>query len=450
MLNISEKKIRKDIDISKYPSLYNIENKHYKRVLMKMLTGFFILFFIILMLPWTQNIQSNGVVTALLPQQRPQIVPSAIPGRIEKWFVREGDFVKKGDTLVQISEIKSEYLDPDLVNRTKLQLQAKQTSAEAYKNKAEVLAVRIKALENARKLKLQQAKNKLRQAELQVISDSINLQAAIINYQIADTQYKRMIKMYEQGLKSLKDLEQRKQKRQKAYAYKVAAENKLLASKNKLLNARLELSSLQAQYNEKIAKARSDRNSALSNYYTAQAEISKLQVKLANYSLRTQMHFVLAPQSGYVVRTHKTGLGETVKAGTPLVSILPENHELAVELYVKPLDLPLLEKGQKVRIQFDGWPAFVFSGWPTVSYGTYGGVIFAIDRFSYKKGKYRVLVKQDPDDHPWPKELRIGSGTYNMILLKDVPIWYELWRQFNGFPPDYYKEFEDVKKSDKK
>jgi len=25
-----------------------------------------------------------------------------------------------------------------------------------------------------------------------------------------------------------------------------------------------------------------------------------------------------------------------------------------------------------------------------------------------------------------------------MVLLKDVPIWYELWRQINGFPPDYY------------
>ncbi len=449
MLNISEKKIRKYIDLSKYPTVYNLENKHYRHVLKKMLIGFFLLFLIVLMLPWTQNIQSRGMVTALLPQQRPQIVPAAIPGRIEKWFVREGEFVKKGDTLVEISEIKSEYLDPDLVQRTNLQLRAKETSAQAYKTKAEMLAARIVALKKARDLKLKQARNKLRQAELKVITDSINLEAAKINYQIADTQYKRMEKMYAQGLKSLKDLEQRKQKRQKAYAYKIAAENKLLASRNKLLNAQIELSSLEAQYREKITKAESDRNSALSAFYTAQAEISKLQVSLANYSLRTQMHYILAPQTGYVVRTHKTGIGETVKAGTPLVSILPEDHELAVELFVKPLDLPLLEKGQKVRIQFDGWPAFVFSGWPTVSYGTYGGEIFAIDRFSYKKGKYRILVKQDSTDHPWPKELRIGSGTYNMILLKDVPIWYEIWRQFNGFPPDYYKESTTDEKTKK-
>jgi adhesin transport system membrane fusion protein len=112
---------------------------------------------------------------------------------------------------------------------------------------------------------------------------------------------------------------------------------------------------------------------------------------------------------------------------------------LAVSLYIDPIDMPLMNLGQKVRVQFDGWPAIVFSGWPNVSYGTYGATIYAIDQFISSNGKYRILVKPDPNDHPWPNELRFGSGTKTMILLKNVPIWYELWRQINGFPPDYYK-----------
>jgi hypothetical protein len=119
---------------------------------------------------------------------------------------------------------------------------------------------------------------------------------------------------------------------------------------------------------------------------------------------------------------------------------MPANIDVAVEVFVKPIDIPLLGKGSKVRVQFDGWPAIVFSGWPNVSYGTYGGKVVAIDNFISENGKYRVLVVPDTNDHAWPKEIRVGAGVSSMMLLKDVPIWYELWRKINGFPPEYYKQ----------
>jgi len=95
--------------------------------------------------------------------------------------------------------------------------------------------------------------------------------------------------------------------------------------------------------------------------------------------------------------------------------------------------------GEKVRIQFDGWPAIVFSGWPNASYGTFGGVVIAMETFISDNGKYRVLLAEDPEDRAWPNELRVGSGANSIALLEDVPIWYELWRQLSGFPPNYYQ-----------
>lgn len=109
-----------------------------------------------------------------------------------------------------------------------------------------------------------------------------------------------------------------------------------------------------------------------------------------------------------------------------------------VEMYIRPIDLPLLEKGQSVLIQFDGWPAVVFSGWPNSSYGTFEGRVSAIDNFISPNGMYRVLVVPDPAGHPWPQALRVGAGTTNILLLKDVLVGYELWRKINGFPPDFY------------
>jgi hypothetical protein len=134
------------------------------------------------------------------------------------------------------------------------------------------------------------------------------------------------------------------------------------------------------------------------------------------------------------------GLGETFKEGEPLVNIMPADYDLAVETFVEPIDLPLLHKGEKVRVQFDGWPAIVFSGWPAATYGTYGARVVAIESFiDENKGKYRVLLAQDVDDNPWPENLRPGGGAYTIALLEDVPVWYELWRRLNGFPANYYQ-----------
>jgi hypothetical protein len=128
---------------------------------------------------------------------------------------------------------------------------------------------------------------------------------------------------------------------------------------------------------------------------------------------------------------------------------MPSKYDIAVETFVDPIDMPLVHPGEKVRIWFDGWPTIIFSGWPNMSYGTFGGVIVAAENFISPNGKYRVLIAQDPNEEPWPKELSIGAGANTFALLKNVPIWFEIWRQLNGFPPDYY--VPDAKnKSDKK
>ncbi len=439
MLNISPNSIQANINRAKFQSLAKAENRKSGRALLRILTIVFGLFFILIFLPWTQNIHTRGNVTALRPEQRPQTIHSIIAGRMEKWFVQEGDFVRKGDTILHISEIKDEYFDPNLLDRTQEQLKSKEMSAKSYGEKVKSLDNQIDALNRTNRLKLEQAKNKLQQSRLKVVSDSIDYEASIINYEIAQEQFRRMEKLYQDGLKSLTEMENRKLTLQKAQAAMISAENKLLTSKNEVINARVELTSIGAQYRDEISKAESDKFTALSSMYDAEAAVTKLQNQYMNYSVRIGMYYITAPQDGYITKAIQSGIGETVKEGEDIVSIMPAEYDLAVEMYVKPIDLPLMDKGQHVRVQFDGWPAIVFSGWPNTSYGTYGGQVFAIDNFISNNGNYRILVVPDPNDHPWPEALRIGSGTKNMVLLKDVPIWYELWRKINGFPPDYYK-----------
>ncbi len=444
MLNISPHSVRKYVDGADLDTLKAVEGLHSGRVLLRMITILFIVGLFILFLPWTQIISSEGQVTTLRPDQRPQTIHSVIPGRIEQWFVKEGDFVNKGDTILFISEVKDEYFDPSLLDRTQEQLTAKEMSVSSYMEKVRSLDNQIDALVQTSRLKFEQAQNKYKQAQLKILTDSMDFKAARLAVEIAEEQYRRMEKLYEDGLKSLTDLESRRLTMQKAQAEVISYENKLLTSRNELINAEVELMSIQAQYRDDISKAESEKFTALSSMYDAEAVVTKLQNQYMNYSVRIGLYYILAPQDGYVTKAIQSGLGETFKEGESIVSIMPSKYDLAIEVYVKPIDLPLVEIGQPVRIQFDGWPAIVFSGWPNTSYGTYGGKVFAIDNFISPNGMYRILVSPDPEDVPWPTALRVGSGSNSMMLLKDVSIGYELWRKINGFPPDYYKRFESV------
>lgn len=432
--------------MEKYKSFQLLAERVNSRILIKSLYYLLAIMLVIFFLPWTQNIRSNAKVTSLQPSQRPQTIHSIIAGRIEKWYVQEGQFVKQGDTILFISEVKAEYLDPNLIENTDQQLKSKEFAVKSYMEKIKSTDVQIDAIINSKKLKLEQAENKLIQAKLKVQNDSIKLSASIINNKIAKEQLIRMEELYKEGLKSLTDLEARKLKFQETQAKVISDETVLISSKNEILNAKLELQSINADFRDKIAKSESDKFATLSNMYDAEAVVTKLQNQFVNYSIRSGMYYILAPQDGYITQAIQSGIGETIKEGAEIVSIMPADYELAIEMFVNPMDIPLLEKGQHVQVQFDGWPSVIFSGWPGISYGTYGGKIVAIDNFINESGKYRVLVSHDKNYPNWPKELRLGAGASAMSLLKEVPIWYELWRQVNGFPPDYYKnQTSDIK-----
>jgi multidrug resistance efflux pump len=361
--------------------------------------------------------------------------------------VPEGQWVSKGDTILSISEVKDKYFDPQLLTRLQEQMAAKQGTQGATEEKVVALDNQVKALRAGLQFSLSKARNKVLQTTYKLRSDSADLVASRTDYKIAEVQLQRQEALYRQGLKSLTELESRRLKFQETQAKLMGYENKYASTRQELENARLELRSLDAEYAEKIAKAQSDLSSTRSYLYTNSGEMAKLQNEISSTRIRSSFYHLRAPQDGYVVKALKAGIGETIKEGEAVATISPRHSQLAVELYVKPMDLPLLRRGQEVRLQFDGWPALVFSGWPGTSFGTFGGRIAVIDNVG-SQGKYRILVVPDKRTQPWPEALRLGSGVYGWALLKDVPLWYELWRQLNGFPADYASD-ENKAASDK-
>jgi adhesin transport system membrane fusion protein len=439
MLNLSnnrvEREVRQHLPLN---SLNTLQTPRTSRLLMRWLLGILLVLFVVLFLPWQQNIRGSGTLTALTPQDRPQTVQNIIAGRIERWAVREGQYVRRNDTILVISEIKDEYFDPNLPERLAEQLTAKDESIVGYQQKIVALDETITALENALRFSLEKARNKVTQARAKVVSDSTDLINERVQFDIAQQRFGRYEQGYRDGLFSLTEFETRRLNFQGAQNKVVAAENKLAISRQELVNARIELSSVQAEYEKEIAKARSDRSSAVSSLATGEYERSQLANKIGNVNVRRSQYVLRAPQDGFVVQALKAGIGETIKEGESVVTLQPGQPRKAVELFVRPMDVPLIEPGREVRLQFDGWPALQFSGWPSVSVGTFSGRVAVIDMVNATPGGlYRILVTPniDADDPDWPQQLRVGSGVYGWVMLNDVPVWYEVWRQLNGFPP---------------
>jgi multidrug efflux pump subunit AcrA (membrane-fusion protein) len=431
-----------DLQLSSYQKIYRI---HKESGVRKWVTWIFLILLLVLFLPWTQNIRARGDVTTLLQEQRPAQMPTVIAGRVVKWHVREGDYVKQGDTLVQITEVKDDYLDPSLIARTREQIDAKRSANENYSGKANAASQQIQALYYARDLKLQELDNKIRQQQMKISSDSAELAAALNDLKIKTEQFKRQRVLFDSGVASLVQLEQRNQAFQESQAKRTSAEIKYNNAQQELLRLRIERSGELQQYAEKVSKAEGDRFQSLSQIQTTQGEIAKLENQFTNYTIRNGLYTLTAPMDGQVVKAKKAGIGEIMKEGDVLVEIVPVNVQYAVEMFVRPVDLPLVSRGQEVRFLFDGFPAIVFSGWPNASYGTFTGEVAAVESSVSENGMFRVLVKEKVGEKPWPKELMMGTGALGIALLKDVPVWYELWRNINGFPPDYYKS--DIKKS---
>jgi multidrug resistance efflux pump len=405
---------------------------------------------VMLLSPWTQTVRLEGEVSVLNPENKPQQVTSRIAGRVEKWFISDGDFVKKNDTIAFISEIKEEYMDSQLIERVGSQVKAKNISIQAYEKKVLSIEGQINAINKSLQLKTEQVKNKIDQVKVKLASDIAESESSMNNYKVAEEQFKRYEELLGKGVISKTDLENRKVKVQEAYAKKITSENKVNATRNELLNTELELNSTLQEYSEKIRKAESDKFSTISMLYESQGELMKLQNQLSNYSLRSTYYSVLAPQDGYISNLALKGIGEIVKEGGVICAIVPVQKEQAVALYVDPVDLPLIAKGQTIQLVFDGWPAFIFSGWPGISYGSFSAEIVAFDKTISPNGKFRVLAVNK--SKPWPYALQIGGGVKGYALLNNVPFIYELWRKANGFPPEFYKQSEknETNKSDKK
>lgn len=163
------------------------------------------------------------------------------------------------------------------------------------------------------------------------------------------------------------------------------------------------------------------------------SDINSVSMTLSRQSTQTKK----APVDGTVVRLLSGGVSTYVNSGDILGQFIPADAKRSVRVTVRGLDAPLVKPGAKARLQFEGWPVFQFSGWPGAAIGTFGGEVVYVEPVANSTGDFNVWIRPDENDVPWPAEssARLGSRVKAWVLLEEVRLGYEMWRQLNNFPP---------------
>jgi membrane fusion protein, adhesin transport system len=406
----------------------------------------------LLLTPWQQNVRGYGRVVAFTPYERQQFIGAPIEGRIAAWLVTEGSRVKKGDVLAEMLDN-----DPQFLQRIAAEKKVVLDRQAAVDRRVETVKAQLQMAQQARPQALAAAKSRIEMAQQRSNAAVQAVTAADIAQKTSALNLTRQQRLFYKGLSSKRTLElaelentQRQTERERAKATLEAANSEIAA-----LSA--DARKLDNDTTSTIEKSRADLNKAIEEQNYVKAELLKLDTRLARQMTQT----IVAPREGTVLRLLTNPGAELIKAGQALAILVPDSQQRAVELWLDGNDLPLVVKDSHVRLQFEGYPAIQFGGWPEFSVGSFGGRVSLIDSTDDGKGHFRVLVSPDKDDIAWPeiRFLRQGVRVNGWVLLGQVTLGYELWRIFNGFPPlvlpepmqpDKPKEDKASSKEDKK
>lgn len=407
-----------------------LKTPNYARTMTRLLTWLIVILpLLMLFLPWLQNIQGIGTLSAFQPTDRTQTINSPIDGLVSKWHVIEGSKVKTGDLLLEIRDV-----DPNFSKRLQEQLDNNRAKLQAKQEELTSYELQVQNYQTVRDSRVTAANFKRDMARQKVVSAIQSIAAAEATLEATKFQLKRMQRLLKDGLVSQRDEEVAQRDNTIAIRNLASAKAIFDAAKAEESSALAEVSEYGADAQGAIQSTKAQISKLQSEYADIENSINTAKVNLARQSAQK----ILAPTDGVVFRVPVNSPSQLVAKGQALMTVVPENNSRAVILQVQGLNAPLIVPGSRVRLQFEGWPVVQVAGWPKMSYGTFAGKVSFVDPADSGDGRFRVMVTPDESRQKWPSSrfLRQGSAVKGWILLNEVSIGYELWRMLNGFPPD--------------
>lgn len=409
-----------------------------------MIISFLILPFVLLMVPWQQTVKGRGQIVAFAPTERKRVITARVTGQISKWHVVEGSKVKVGDPIADIDDN-----DVGLSSRLESQRDFLLSRRKAAEEEVAEQGRTVQAQERSMNAAIRAAKANYDAALLQIDVAKESGKNSDFAYGFEKRRYEMFEKLYKDrqfgGLESELNRDEAKMRADRSATELKRAEVEVKKAEASLINNDALVFQAEATWLSNIAVTRANKSKAEQNIFTIEREIQEIDCRIERFKAR----FVKSPCNG-IIHTVTANVGEGgiyVKEGDELAIIVPDTSDRVVEILIDGTDAPLVAshimengKGPHVRLQFEGWPALQMAGWPSLAIGTFGGRVRQLDPSDDGYGRFRIIVEPESmfDEDQWPENtyLRQGNQVVGWVFLNKVKLGYELWRQFNGFPPE--------------
>ncbi len=354
-----------------------------------MLVGFFI--------AWSAIAELDEVAIAqgeVVPQGQVKMIQHLEGGIVEEIFVRDGDKVKPGTKLVQLNlgsggtnrEELLVRLDSQMLAKARLEAEAtdkKPVVPDELKKrrpdqfKAEKNAYLGRQNQKASTLKL--LKSQVRQKELAVQELIAQRRAAANNLKLAKQRLTMSSELLASGLTpKIEHLQL------EAEVEKMDGELKSLSTS--IPRARSAVNEAKQKIQEERIRFRREAQEELNK--TEQA-IGRIRELLSESTQQRQRATIKSPIHGVVKNMRYHTIGGIVKAGEPIMEIVPTGEKLVVQARLNPTDRAFVETGQPVTVKL--------SAYDFARYGGLDGKVLMIapDSSTDDKGNpyFRLLVE---------------------------------------------------------
>lgn len=309
------------------------------------------------------------------------MIASKVPGTVKDIKVKDNQFVKQGDVLVELDpvdyDVKVAEAESSL-NAEKAKLGETEAKIEAAKRMLAELKARVEAVK---------AMNELQKANLAQ----------------ADLDLKRAEGLYKKEAMS-------KEKYEKTQtAYKIAFAQVKAAEEG--------LKSVTSGVETQKATIMRDKASQISQVSVIKAKEAALEAAKLNAGYTN----IYAPVDGYVTKK-SVETGNQIQTGQPLMAVVPLS-DIYITANYKETQLEKVRPGQKVEIKVDTYPGKTFKGKiDSIMAGT--GSTFSLFPPENATGNYVKVVQRIPvkillDQNTDPEHiLRIGMSVVPTIIIQ--------------------------------
>ena len=391
-----------------------------------------IMLFFIIFLSWAAFSQIDETIKGtgkVVPSGQTKVIQNLEGGIVSAILLNEGDNVKKGDTIYNLSNaffsadsITKEIdlltfqailirLDALIENKTVVDFpeELKQKIPEIVENETKIFYEDLE--NNQRKIEIardqfNQKDYKLRETKIRFNNLSIELNLAMENMKILD------------------ELLNKKVASRKEYIAELSKKQSIVTQIEETRNSIPILQEELEEARKKIASAESENKSKLLSKYTeVKTEINKLVEKNKANADREQRKSVISPVNGIINKLYFYTEGGIVKPGDKLAEITPIEDNLTIEAKIKSSDRAFIWEGQDVSIEIT---AYDFS-----RYGLLNGRLISIspDSFEDKNGSIYYIAKINADVNSFGEELPILPGmvaNVNILTGKKTVLEYIL------------------------